>query len=478
MEKQELRRKITATILTMTGLCVVLVAAIWLLATSSVFSPVIQWLMIGCCVLLAFAILGFCRNKIIEIRTLRTCVRERDVPSGSLQSEEEDEDDDLEEDEISYGTESFYKNDDSKPAVTLLNPVFTAVPDTLASPAEEVRDNFEAARQAAQARKDAQDPMAQGAAQAVAAAAAAVPVFAQQPGVPQNNAKQQPTPQHPTATFADASEQQPAVAQPPATPNGVPVQRQPQPPQQRAAAQAARAQAQRPAQQGVPVQRQPQPLRAPQNAPVQTAQGNVQAKAAGQSAPSQAGVRVTPITQETSIVEENIPVKLNVAPISWPTSTPSRPRPANAESMPSYATQQQAMQAQLEAQRQAALEMQQQQHQIEAARLAQQQEALRLKAEQDRAAKEEAERAAQEEAARRAADAADAAARRASEAAERAAARLREAAGLPPLVTEPAPASTETAQPQTAQDEAWEKVSSPAIPQQPASWLAPETAQK
>ena len=84
MEKQELQRKIVATVFSMVGLCLVLVLSVVLLLTTNVFGTLLKWLMVGCCVLLAVAIAAFFRNKLAEIRTLRTCVRDREVPSGSV----------------------------------------------------------------------------------------------------------------------------------------------------------------------------------------------------------------------------------------------------------------------------------------------------------------------------------------------------------------------------------------------------------
>ena len=48
MAKQELRRKILATIATVGGLCCALAVCVWLLLTSSMFSTSIQILMLVC----------------------------------------------------------------------------------------------------------------------------------------------------------------------------------------------------------------------------------------------------------------------------------------------------------------------------------------------------------------------------------------------------------------------------------------------
>ncbi|MEG2699251.1 MAG: hypothetical protein RR951_10005, partial [Ruthenibacterium sp.] len=77
MEKKELQRKVIATVLATLVLCALLGVSIWLLLTTDVFTSLIKGLMIVCCVLLAAAIGGFLRNKIVEIRTLRLCLRDR-----------------------------------------------------------------------------------------------------------------------------------------------------------------------------------------------------------------------------------------------------------------------------------------------------------------------------------------------------------------------------------------------------------------
>ncbi len=74
MEQQELKRKIAATIAATVTLCVLLGASVLLLATTQVFTAQVKILMLVCCGVLAVAIIGFLRNKLIEIRTLRLCM--------------------------------------------------------------------------------------------------------------------------------------------------------------------------------------------------------------------------------------------------------------------------------------------------------------------------------------------------------------------------------------------------------------------
>ena len=76
MEKNDLRRKVIATVLTTIVLCAALGVAVWLLLTSGVFTGTVKWLMLGCCALLAIAIVGFLHSKVAEIRALRLCVRD------------------------------------------------------------------------------------------------------------------------------------------------------------------------------------------------------------------------------------------------------------------------------------------------------------------------------------------------------------------------------------------------------------------
>ncbi|MEG2166153.1 MAG: hypothetical protein RRY96_07655, partial [Ruthenibacterium sp.] len=84
MEKQELTRKIVATVLTTVTLILGLALAIFLLATTQALSPLIRWLMLACCIALAFAIIGLLRSKIAEIRALRLCVRDRVTPDAPI----------------------------------------------------------------------------------------------------------------------------------------------------------------------------------------------------------------------------------------------------------------------------------------------------------------------------------------------------------------------------------------------------------
>ncbi len=71
MEQKELQRKIFATIFATVTLCILLIASVWLLITTEVFTLEIKILMLACCLVLAIAIGGFLWSKIIEIRTLR-----------------------------------------------------------------------------------------------------------------------------------------------------------------------------------------------------------------------------------------------------------------------------------------------------------------------------------------------------------------------------------------------------------------------
>ncbi len=92
MEQQELKRKIAATIAATVTLCVLLGASVLLLATTQVFTTQVKILMLVCCAVLAIAIIGFLRNKIIEIRTLRLCISTgvtNDVPSNDFVSQDQ-----------------------------------------------------------------------------------------------------------------------------------------------------------------------------------------------------------------------------------------------------------------------------------------------------------------------------------------------------------------------------------------------------
>ena len=64
MAKQELRRKILATIATVGGLCCALAVCVWLLLTSSMFSTSIQILMLVCTGGIAAATILLCIAKI------------------------------------------------------------------------------------------------------------------------------------------------------------------------------------------------------------------------------------------------------------------------------------------------------------------------------------------------------------------------------------------------------------------------------
>ena len=79
MAKQELRRKILATIATVGGLCCALAVCVWLLLTSSMFSTSIQILMLVCTGGLAAATVGLCIAKISEIRALRKLVQAEEM---------------------------------------------------------------------------------------------------------------------------------------------------------------------------------------------------------------------------------------------------------------------------------------------------------------------------------------------------------------------------------------------------------------
>ena len=88
MAKQELRRKILATIATVGGLCCALAVCVWLLLTSSMFSTSIQILMLVCTGGLAAATIGLCIAKISEIRALQKLVKAEEM--GLARPQEDD----------------------------------------------------------------------------------------------------------------------------------------------------------------------------------------------------------------------------------------------------------------------------------------------------------------------------------------------------------------------------------------------------
>ena len=89
MAKQELRRKILATIATVGGLCCALAVCVWLLLTSSMFSTSIQILMLVCTGGLAAATVGLCIAKISEIRALRKLVQAEEMGLAHPQQEDD-----------------------------------------------------------------------------------------------------------------------------------------------------------------------------------------------------------------------------------------------------------------------------------------------------------------------------------------------------------------------------------------------------
>ncbi|HIV88370.1 MAG TPA: hypothetical protein H9998_01460, partial [Candidatus Ruthenibacterium merdipullorum] len=89
MAKQELRRKILATIATVGGLCCALAVCVWLLLTSSMFSTSIQILMLVCTGGLAAATVGLCIAKISEIRALRKLVQAEEMGLARPQQEDD-----------------------------------------------------------------------------------------------------------------------------------------------------------------------------------------------------------------------------------------------------------------------------------------------------------------------------------------------------------------------------------------------------
>ncbi|MFR9215523.1 MAG: hypothetical protein ACLVKK_04710 [Ruthenibacterium sp.] len=88
MAKQELRRKILATIATVGGLCCALAVCVWLLLTSSMFSTSLQLLMLVCTGGLAAATIGLCIAKISEIRALQKLVKAEEL--GLARPQEDD----------------------------------------------------------------------------------------------------------------------------------------------------------------------------------------------------------------------------------------------------------------------------------------------------------------------------------------------------------------------------------------------------
>ena len=77
MAKQELRRKILATIATVGGLCCALAVCVWLLLTSSMFSTSIQILMLVCTGGLAAATVGPVSYTHLDVykRQLQRCAQ-------------------------------------------------------------------------------------------------------------------------------------------------------------------------------------------------------------------------------------------------------------------------------------------------------------------------------------------------------------------------------------------------------------------
>ena len=83
MARRELRRKITATVLTVTALCCLLGVCAWLLLGSNVFSDTIRIMMLVCTVVLGFATIGLLVAKVQEIRALREIIRSEDAQQQS-----------------------------------------------------------------------------------------------------------------------------------------------------------------------------------------------------------------------------------------------------------------------------------------------------------------------------------------------------------------------------------------------------------
>ena len=83
MARRELRRKITATVLTVTALCCLLSVCAWLLLGSNVFSDTIRIMMLVCTVVLGVATIGLLVAKVQEIRALREIIRSEDAQQQS-----------------------------------------------------------------------------------------------------------------------------------------------------------------------------------------------------------------------------------------------------------------------------------------------------------------------------------------------------------------------------------------------------------
>ena len=83
MARRELRRKITATVLTVTALCCLLGVCAWLLLGSNVFSDTIRIMMLVCTVVLGVATIGLLLAKVQEIRALREIIRSEDAQQQS-----------------------------------------------------------------------------------------------------------------------------------------------------------------------------------------------------------------------------------------------------------------------------------------------------------------------------------------------------------------------------------------------------------
>ena len=84
MARRELRRKITATVLTVTALCCLLGVCAWLLLGSNVFSDTIRIMMLVCTVVLGVATIGLLVAKVQEIRALREMgIRDRKQAPGA-----------------------------------------------------------------------------------------------------------------------------------------------------------------------------------------------------------------------------------------------------------------------------------------------------------------------------------------------------------------------------------------------------------
>lgn len=75
MAKQELRRKIIATVLTVTMLCALLGVCAWLLLSNKIFNSTIHTMMLLCTAVLGIATIGLLVAKVQEILALREVVR-------------------------------------------------------------------------------------------------------------------------------------------------------------------------------------------------------------------------------------------------------------------------------------------------------------------------------------------------------------------------------------------------------------------